>query len=278
VHICDHIKNGTIYIGYTSHIVSATMNHMSVYLLPIIFIPLILFIIGSLIGDHYQRGYLFTSRSSNETIFIERALKRIPKCNTEDHSRQRALLYTLQAWCHLARTHHIRYWIAFKTLAGYIQYQDLSPYDYDIDILIMAQDTPQLIELKRINYSSIYQLKIHPQWFITKPSNRSYFPSEGIDFTVQNARFINQKNNVSINIWPTYVHYLNKHILQLAEYLHTDTWILFPIEWTLPLEPCVFSGIKVWCPAQPQKLIKSVYEQTFVYKSCINNSWIKSNQ
>jgi len=254
------------------------MNQANTYLLPIIFIPFTLFIVSSLIYDHYQHGYLFTSRSSHEIIFIEQALERIPICNSDDRPRQRALLYTLQAWTHLAHLHHIRYWIAYKTLAGYLQRYDLSPYDHDIDILIMAGDTPKLIELSKKNYSSIYELKVHPQWFITKVSNRSYFPSEGIDFIMQNARFIDQKNNVSINIWPMNTNYFNKNTLMLVQNLDFDTSILFPIEWTFPLEPCVISNIRVWCPTQPKKLTASIYGQKSVYLSCINGSWVNSNQ
>ncbi|CAF2994015.1 unnamed protein product [Rotaria sp. Silwood2] len=253
------------------------MNQVNVYLLPIFFIALTSFIIGSLLYDHFQRGYLFTSRSSNETIFIEQALKRIQRCNEGDHSRQRALLNTFQTWNHLAQSHYLRYWIAYKTLSGYIQHNDLPPYDDDIDIFIMYQDIPQLINLSNGNYSSIYELEIHPQWFITKPFNRSYSPSEIIDFAVKNSRFINHENNVAINIWPIYKYY-NKHILLYVEYFNFDNLIISPIEWTFPLEPCVFSGIRVWCPAQPKKLTTSIYKQASMYISCINGSWIRSNQ
>ena len=245
------------------------MNQTNVYFVLTIFISLILFIISSLIYDHSQRGYLFTSRASNETVFIEQALRRIPKCNAEDHSRQRALLHILQTWSHLAKSYDIQYWITYKTLVSYIQYYDLSPDDYDIDIFIMGQHTPQLIELTKINYSSIYELEIHPQWFITEISNRS----EDIDFNGQNARFINRKNNVSINIWPTYVYPTNKRLLLLTEYRKFNNWILSPIEWTFPLEPCVFSGIRVWCPVQPKKLTTSIYGHKSMYISCTNNSW-----
>jgi hypothetical protein len=249
------------------------MNNVNTYLLPIILLPFIIFIIGSLIYDHYQYGYLFTSRSKHESLFIEQALERIPICNSHDRPRQRALLYTLQAWTHLAHSHDIRYWIAYKTLAGYLQHYDLSPYDQDIDVLIMAQDTPQLIELKKANYPSNYELKVHPQWFMSKVSNRSYFPSKGIDFIMQNARFIDQKNNVSINIWPIYEKYPNRGVL--TEYDKYDRWKSTAEEWIFPLRPCRFSGIKVWCPAQQKKLTASIYEQ--ISKHCSNGIWIKSN-
>jgi hypothetical protein len=242
------------------------MNQFKVYLLPIIFIPIFLFIITSLIYDHYQRGYLFTSRSSNESIFIERALKQISICNQEDSSRQRALLYTLQAWTHLAHSHHIRYWISHETLISNVQQQGLLPYDHQIDITIMAEDTPQLIELTKANFSSIYKLKVHPQWFITEASS----------FSEYNAQFMNQENNVSINIRPIYDYYSTKNVRMLAEYINSNTLILSPIEWTFPLEPCVFSGIKLWCPSQPKKLVRFMYGQTSIDISCINGTWVKS--
>jgi hypothetical protein len=234
-----------------------------------------LFIISVLFYEFYQFDFTLFIRSPNETALIEQALEQIPICNSHDRPRQRALLYTLQAWTHLAHSHHIRYWISHRTLIGYTQRQGPLPSDYNIDITIMATDTPQLIELKKANYSSIYKLKVHPQWFMTKASNRSYFLSEGIDFLLQNARFINQKNNVSINIWPMY---LNKNRLMLVQNLYFDNWILSPVEWTFPLEPCVFSGVRVWCPAQPNKLTISIYGQTSVYPSCVNGRWVDANQ
>lgn len=233
------------------------MNRLYTYLVPYLFVSLFLFITVSLIYDHYERGYRFTNRLWNQTFFIERALERIPICNENDHLRHRTLLYTFQTWSQLAQMKQLRYWIAYKTLAAYVRYHDLAPYDRDIDVFIMAEDTPKLIELMKSNYSSMYKLKVHPQWFISKVSNRSKFPSEGIDFTTENARFVHLNSSVSINIWPVYTNDYKKTTLMLVQYLDVDSWILSPIEWTFPLEPCVFSGIQVWCPARPKKLTNS---------------------
>jgi hypothetical protein len=237
------------------------------------YLSYVLFIISVLFYELYHFDYTLFIRSSNETALIEQALERIPICNSHDRPRQRALLYTLQAWTHLAHSHHIRYWISHRSLIGYTQRQGLLPYDYNIDITILAQDTPQIIELKKANYPSNYELKVHPQWFMSKVSNRSYFPSKGIDFIMQNARFIDQKNNVSINIWPIYEKYPNRGVL--TEYDKYDRWKSTAEEWIFPLRPCRFSGIKVWCPAQQKKLTASMYEQ--ISKHCSNGIWIKSN-
>jgi len=237
------------------------------------YLSYVLFIISVLFYELYHFDYTLFIRPSNETALIEQALERIPICNSQDRPQQRALLYTLQAWTHLAHSHHIRYWISHRSLIGYTQRQGPLPYDYNIDITILAQDTPQIIELKKANYPSIYELKVHPQWFMSKVSNRSYFPSEGIDFIMQNARFINQINNVSINIWPIYEKYPNRGVL--TEYDEYGRWKSIAEEWIFPLRPCRFSGIKVWCPAQQKKLTASIYEQ--ISKHCSNGIWIKSN-
>lgn len=251
----------------------STINQGSVSLVPIIFASIALFLTTSLAFDHYQRGYLFTSRSIDESVFIDQALQRIATCNNEDHSRQKSLLYTLQAWAHLANSNRIRYWLGYKTLHGYLSHNDLAPHDGELHILIMAEDTPLLINLTRENDPSDYKLQIHPQWFIRFPSQRSYFPSKGIYFKLQNARFLNQNTNLSINIWPAYLNHSTDNSQMLAHTLDTDQSIFTPMDWTFPLEACVFSGIRVWCPARPKKLTDSMYTGGYTYLSCINGSW-----
>ncbi len=62
----------------------------------------------------------------------------------------------------------------------------------------------------------------------------------------------------------------------LTEYNKYDKWKLIPEEWIFPLRPCMFSGIKLWCPAQPKKLTTSIYGQIPIH--CSNGIWIGSNQ
>lgn len=254
------------------------VNQLHSYWLLIIFILITYFLIVSLIYDHYQRGYVFTSRSSNETVFIERALKTIPTCNPEDRARQRSLLYTFRTWNRLANAHHLQYWIAHKTLAGYDQHNGLSPYDNDIDVCIMYENMRQLFDLKSKNESLLYELEIPPERFTTKNFKNTDSRSESTDFTIQNTRFINQKDNASITIWPIYKQYSSEHMLLVFEYPNSNNWILSPIEWIFPLEPCVFSGIKTWCPSQPKRLINSMHETMSTHVTCINGSWVRLNQ
>lgn len=75
-------------------------------------------------------------------------------------------------------------------MIGLNEQQNILPDENQIDVTILAKETPQLFQLQQVNFSSIYQLQIHPQWMMIRTSNRSYFPSKGIDFRKQKARFI----------------------------------------------------------------------------------------
>ncbi|CAF5094880.1 unnamed protein product [Rotaria sp. Silwood1] len=223
----------------------------------------------------------------HKNIWIEQAIQQIPTCTQDDRPRQRALLYTLQQWTDFAQKYNIQYWIAYKTLVAYHQHHSLSPHDLDIELFIMAQHTAQLLQLSQLNFSSIYELKVHPQWYIVEATKRSYFYSQGIDFITSNARFINRKDNVHLDIWPIYNYHPNQTRIEnnskpmLSEYNKNYKWKSSPKEWTFPLEECLFSGMKVWCPAHPEKLVSNMYEEISVEISsikCINGSWTKLDE
>ena len=107
-----------------------------------------------------------------------------------------------------------------------------------------------------------------------RTSNRSYFPSEGINFKMQNARFIHRIYNTSINIWPIYERYPYNGVLIESD--RDNRWISTEEEWIFPLRPCRLSGIKMWCPARPKFLAALTGEQGFVY--CSYGQWIRSNR
>ena len=250
------------------------MNKLRYVARPVCFLLLTVLVIGALVQDHYQRGYVFTDRSWNASVFIGRALERIPECTGGNHSRQRTLLYALQAWTHLARTHHVQYWISHQTLISYIQYGGLRFDEFDIDISIMAEETPRLIKLAKAVSSSQYQMQVHPQWSTVNISARSLFPSLGINFVTYNAQFIDRISNASINIWPTYEDNSTEQARTLAQYVNDYNWTLSPLEWTFPLNLCVFSGIRVWCPVQPDKLVAFVYRLIPADASRLNQTCI----
>ncbi|CAF1151522.1 unnamed protein product [Rotaria sordida] len=220
---------------------------------------------------------------SNTNNSIEKALEQMPICNSQDRSRQRILLSIFHAWTHFAYIHNIEYWIAYGTLVGYVQRRGLLPHDSDTDILMLAQDTQQLVPFSDVNFSSIYEIKVHPQWSFVGYANRSYFPLQGIHFIAPNARFIHRKLRYHVDIWPIYDYHPDQlknttnPMKTLTEYSRYYTWISSPIEWTFPLKPCTFSGIKVWCPAMPEKLVTMLYGIEAVNKTdttCVNGTWV----
>ncbi|CAF1312096.1 unnamed protein product [Adineta steineri] len=225
--------------------------------------------------------YIDLTQTTNYSI--ENALEHIPICNSDDRFRQRCLLTALHAWTDFAHEHKIQYWIAYGTLIGYVQRDGLLPHDYDIDILMLAQDTQYLVPFADINFSSAYELKVHPQWSTVGYANRSYFPLEGFTFVAPNARFIDRKFRCYVEIWPTYdfhpdqptnITYLKK---TLTDYDRTFNWTSSPIQWTFPLQSCIFSGVKVWCPAMPERLVTMVYGIEAINKTdkkCVNETWI----
>ncbi len=252
-----------------------------------IFGSCVLLIFGALIYTSYIPYSNFYDQLANENILIEKALQRIPTCTSDDRSRQRALLYTLQTWKHFAQQNHIQYWIAYGTLVGYVQRRGLLPHDSNIDLFIMAQDTAELLQLSQLNFSSDYKLKVHPQWYLVEQIKRSYFYSEEIDFLAPNARFINVDEDLYLNIWPIYDYNPNEARIEknskamLTAYDTNYKWKSSPREWTFPLRECEFSGIKVWCPAKAEKLVADIYEEISLNMSsrtCVNGSWVESDK
>lgn len=223
---------------------------------------------------------------SDEDI-IEKALENIPVCEPNDRYRQKRLLTILQAWVHLAEQHSIEYWITYGTLVGYIQRGGLLPHDPDVDILIMYHNTQKLVELSESNFSSIYEIKVQPQWKNFDYADRSYFRDQGINFVAPNARFIHRETHYHVDIFPAYA-FNPLHANQSTEQAQSESiaiydlyykWILHPRNWTYPLKTCYFNDIKVWCPAEHEKLVENLYGSSALNKSdteCVSGSWVKA--
>ena len=195
-------------------------------------------------------------RSTNEATAIERVLQQLPVCSTDDRSRQRALLYTLQQWTHLAHSQHVRYWISHETLLGYVRFHRLLPHVRTIDLSILADETPALVRLAQRNFSSIYQLKIPPQW------------SNGSDARQFKAQFLDRRTNLSINLWPVYAP--DETLLQFESNAERQS---VPENWIFPLQPCIFSGMKVWCPTESKMLVEALYHSTRTEQMCHDGIW-----
>ena len=224
----------------------------------------------------------------NQHISIERILQQIPTCASNDHRRQRILLKALQAWAQLAEKHNLRYWIAYGSLIGYVQRGGLLPHDPDVDVVVMHDDMPLLVNMSQTNFSSNYEIRVQPQWNIVGYTKRSYFHDQGIHFVAPNARFIDRKTRDHVDIFPGYDFNplysndttANQPSDNITEYDVSYNWLSYPRNWTYPLQTCYFSEIKVLCPAQPGKIVATMYGADSLRKSdkkCVNGSWVSSD-
>ncbi|CAF1201361.1 unnamed protein product [Adineta ricciae] len=267
------------------------IQHLSNSLIKLLCCVSILSFISGILFSNNRSLFLEIESTNQSRRLVEAALLDIPVCTSADRVRQRALLATLQTWARLASYFHVQYWITFGTLVGYVQRRTLLPHDQDIDILIMGQDTSQLVQialnLSFQNFSwfdsNMYKLVIHPQWYIVNWKNRSYFPSHSITFKALNARFFHRERNVFVDIWPMYDYYpeQSNHLTDRTPMLTSIglnyRWVSSPKFWSFPLRPCDLSGIRVWCPGEPEEIVCATYGREALYKSdtkCINGSWV----
>ncbi|CAF5038906.1 unnamed protein product, partial [Rotaria sp. Silwood1] len=157
----------------------------------------------------------------------------------------------------------------------------LLPHDHDIDIIMMTDDTPQLINISHMNFSSDYEIKVQPQWHIVDDTHRSYLLEQGINFIEPNARLFHRQTRYHVDIFPAYDFnplYANKSIENIQSenltiYDIKYKWFSYPRSWTYPLKICYFSDIKVLCPAEPEKLVAFLYGSyaiTTSNKKCVN--------
>jgi hypothetical protein len=218
-----------------------------------------------------------------QNISIDAIVKQLPFCTFIDRYRQRKQLSEILSWDALAEKHRIQYWLSFGTLVGYVQRRGLLPHDQDIDINILSQDTQILADLAQTNFSTEYVLIIQPEWKYFPFQNRSYFESEGINFIAPNARYIHRESSAHIDIWAAYENIpgrendtaYRKNLL--GEYDTQEKYVSLPRDWTFPLQRCHFSSIKVWCPAQPEKLVAYHYGVDALNTSdtrCENGTWV----
>lgn len=183
----------------------------------------------------------------------------------------------LQVWSRLAEQHKFQYWLTLRSLIGYVQHRSLSPYDSDIQIAMLLNDTRQLISISQSNFSSVYQLKVHPQWNITELAERSTFPAQGIDFAAPNARFIHPETELHIDILPAQ----QPSTENLTVYDSNYRWVSQPRAWTFPLQVCQFGEIQVICPIRPQSIIEMIFGAralTKPEKTCENGTWVSVEQ
>ena len=231
----------------------------------------LLFILRNFIDNYYRYD------------IIKQALEQMPNCSSTDRRRQRILLDLLQSWSHFAEQYNIQYCLTYGSLVGYVQRHGLLPHDADLDILIPNEQMPKLMTISQTNFSSIYELKVQPQWFIVDYRKRSYFRNQTINFIVPNARYRRKINRYHIDLFPIYDfsssesnQSQNKNLTIHNRY---SKQLSVPQTWIYPIEICYFSGIKTRCPANAKKLVSTLYGVSALIKSdkkCKNGTWIRA--
>ena len=145
----------------------------------------------------------------------------------------------------------------------------------------MHDDMPLLVNMSQTNFSSNYEIRVQPHWKIIGETKRSYFRDQGIHFVAPNARFMDRKTGDHVDIFPGYNFnplYPNNTSENITEYDVWYRWLSYPRNWTYPLQTCYFSEIKVLCPAQPEKIVATMYGVKSLTKSdrkCVNGSWFR---
>ena len=233
----------------------------------------------------YRNGSVVSVVSiSYDDILIQRALEQMTTCKSKDRSRHEHLLRSLLVWIHFADAHNIQYWLGYGSLVGYVQRRGLLPHDHDIDLLMLADETAKLVPYSNANLSDVHILRVHPQWQRIGLKSRKRYPSKGINFKAPNARLKYRNRSHYVDIWPIYNYIPGKRKTKsnmttvLTQYDKFYKWLSSPVSWTFPLQPCEFSGMKVWCPAMPDRIVSMLYGAESLNKSnraCVNGSWVK---
>lgn len=231
--------------------------------------------------------FLFSKRKLNQSTIngkideIQRAVDQIPFCNQRDRPRQYALLKMLKNWSRFARENRILYWISFGTLVGYVQSGGLQPFSTDLSITIQAEDTRRLVKFINKTISKDYLVKVQPDWQRKDYHQRSYYSNDEINFLAPNAQFVDQRETVHIDIYPSYETRGQKGKIistaNLTEYDAEYDWISYPKDWTFPLRTCHFSSIEILCPTNPRKLVENLFGPEALNKSdiaCIDGRWV----
>lgn len=248
---------------------------------------LLIFIVLSLISyiyTYHNQPKASNNKLISDEIIIKLNTEIIQKCTSFDATRQERVLHSFLAWTQFANTYNIRYWLGYGTLLGYVRRGGLLPQDHDVDVMIKAHDTQQLSLLSSINFSSFYELNIQPQWQTVDVKKRHFFRAKRVDFISPNARLVHRKYRNFLDIWPVYDSRVENS--RLVENNNTLThsgkstkWVSTPMHWTFPLKPCKFSGLQVWCPAMPEKILTTIYGEKALNTSdkvCVNGKWIRT--
>uniref|UniRef100_A0A8D0CFZ3 Ribitol-5-phosphate transferase n=1 Tax=Salvator merianae TaxID=96440 RepID=A0A8D0CFZ3_SALMN len=143
----------------------------------------------------------------------------------------RALRETAKYVINILETSGVRYWLEGGTLLGAARYQDIIPWDYDVDLGIYLEDVPNCELLRSAESGSI----VDEKGFVWEKA------VEGDFYRVQYS----EHNHLHVDLWPFYP----KNGLMTK-----DTWmdhrqdVEFPEHFLKPLVPVPFAGFLALAP------------------------------
>ncbi|XP_042296444.1 fukutin-related protein isoform X2 [Sceloporus undulatus] len=161
----------------------------------------------------------------------------------------RALRETAKYVINILEMSGVRYWLEGGTLLGAARYQDIIPWDYDVDLGIYLEDIPNCELLRNAESGSI----VDEKGFVWEKA------IEGDFYRVQYS----EHNHLHVDLWPFYP----KNGLMTK-----DTWmdhrqdIEFPEHFLKPLVPIPFAGFLALAPNDYRSFLELKFGEGVIEK------------
>ncbi|TSZ12230.1 Fukutin-related protein [Bagarius yarrelli] len=156
----------------------------------------------------------------------------------------RALRETTKHVIAILESSGVRYWLEGGSLLGAARYQDIIPWDYDVDLGIYLEDVPNCEYLKNLNSGSL----VDANGYVWERA------VEGDFYRIQYSEL----NHLHVDLWPFY---------SRDGVMTKDTWtghkqdVEFPEHFLQPLVPMLFAGITAYGPNNHRAFLELKFGQ-----------------
>ena len=178
------------------------------------------------------------------------------RCQYTSSCCHQNLLIILNALEDLFQEHNLRHWIAFGTLLGALRTGHFIPWDEDVDMGILEEDFPKLLDLIP---------KIVEKGFAT--NNSVVIDCNHVEWNRVTAGFdVSQRKIIPLGL-SIFLSKINSLHVDIFPYGHDDikTWCWYaptcvqPLQNVLNLSKIVFEGREFPCPSNPEEGIRAYY-------------------
>lgn len=182
----------------------------------------------------------------------------------------------LKFWVQTANKLNISYFLTAGTLIGIMRDGELIPWDHDIDIMLLHQDTEKLEPLKSsrpVEFLTDYKVRIilQEQWRLPGKNreirtceNKTSDSYSGIcGFRYILGRVL--KNTA----------YMDMYEYRIKDRTVTDEWNTYKYDDIYPLTKCNFMGVEALCPRNPLPILHHFYGPNFRHpdRKCVGKEW-----